>query len=72
MFGWYSLVAPTGTPPEVLARISAEVVKAVKEPEFAEELKVLGTDHVGSTRAELDRFRASETKRIAELVKASG
>jgi tripartite-type tricarboxylate transporter receptor subunit TctC len=72
MFGWYSLVAPTGTPAAVLAKVSTEVAKAVKEPEFAEQLKGLGTDLVGSSRGELDAFRREETKRIAELVKASG
>lgn len=72
MFGWYSLVAPAGTPTAVLEKVSAEVVKAVKEPEFAEQLKGIGTDLVGSTRAELDTFRRNETKRIGELVKASG
>ena len=71
-FGWYSLVAPTGTPNEILAKINAEVVKAVKEPEFGEQLKGLGTEAVRSTRAELDAFRREQTKRISELVKASG
>ena len=72
MFGWYSLVAPAGTPQEVLAKVSAEVVKAVREPEFAEQLKGLGIELVGSTRPELDEFRRDQTKRIGELVKASG
>ena len=72
MIGWYSLVAPTGTPVAVLAKASAEVVKTVKEPEFGEQLRVLGTDVVGGTRADLDAFRLSERKRITELVKASG
>jgi len=72
MFGWYSLVAPAGTPPAVLAKVSAEVVKAVKEPEFNEQLKGLGIEIVGSTRVELDAFRRDQTKRIAELVKAVG
>ena len=72
MIGWYSLVAPTGTPVTVLAKASAEVVKAAKEPEFGEQLKVLGTVVVGGTRADLDAFRRSERKRISELVKASG
>jgi len=72
MIGWYSLVAPTGTPVTVLAKASAEVVKAAKEPEFGEQLKVLGTEVVGGTRADLDAFRRSERKRISELVKASG
>jgi tripartite-type tricarboxylate transporter receptor subunit TctC len=56
----------------VLAKASAEVVKTVKEPEFGEQLRVLGTDVVGGTRADLDAFRRSERKRISELVKASG
>ena len=72
IFGWYSLVAPSGTPQEVLAKISAEVMKAVKEPEFAEQLKGLGIELVGSSRSDLDAFRREQTKRISELVKASG
>ena len=72
MFGWYSIVAPAGVPGAILDKVSAEIVKAVKEPEFTEQLKTLGVDVVGSTRAELDTFRRNERKRITELVKASG
>ena len=72
MYGWYSLVAPTGTPNAILNKVSAEVVQAVKEPAFGERLKSLGVDTVGSTRAELDTWRQNETKRISELVKVSG
>lgn len=72
MMGWYSLVAPTGTPNAVLARASAEVVKAVREPEFGEQLKGIGVDIVGNSRAELDAFRRNERKRISDLVKVSG
>ena len=72
MLGWYSIVAPTGTPQAILNQVSAEIVKAVKEPEFAEQLKGLGIDVVGANRAELDAFRQQQTKRIAGLVKAAG
>jgi len=72
MFGWYSLVAPAGTPQDVLTKVSAEVVKAAKEPAFGEQLKGLGIEIVGSTRAELDAFRADQTRRISELVKSAG
>jgi len=72
MFGWYSLVAPKGTPEDVLAKVSAEVVKVVKEPAFAEKLKALGIEVVGGSRADLDEFRRTERKRITELVKSSG
>lgn len=71
-FGWYSIVAPTGTPQDILAKVNAEMVKAVKEPAFGEQLKGLGIDIIGSSRAELDAFRADQTKRISELVKAAG
>lgn len=71
-YGWYGLVAPSGTPPEVLAKVSAEVMKAVKDPAFGEQLKSLGIEIVGNSRAEMDGFRAEQTKRFVELVKASG
>ncbi|HEV2008326.1 MAG TPA: tripartite tricarboxylate transporter substrate-binding protein [Burkholderiales bacterium] len=70
--GWYSLVAPTGTPETVLAKASGEVAKAVKEPQFGEQLKALGLDLVGSSRSELDAFRRAQSKQISEIVKASG
>jgi tripartite-type tricarboxylate transporter receptor subunit TctC len=71
-FGWYAVVLPTGTPQDILAKVNAEVVKAVKEPQFAEQLKSLGIDLVGNSRAEFDAFRRSETKRMGEIIKASG
>ena len=70
--GWYSVVAPIGTPEAVLAKASAEIAKAVKEPQFGEQLKGLGLDLVGSSRAELDAFRREQTKQIGDIVKAAG
>ncbi len=72
MFGWYSLVAPKGTPNAILAKAGAEVVKAVQQPVFGEKLKVLGIEILPGGRKELDAFRSNERKRITELVKASG
>jgi len=67
-FGWYSIVAPKGTPVAVLDKVSAEIAKAVKEPEFGDVLRVLGIDIVGGSRAELDAFRRSEGKRLSDIV----
>lgn len=72
MFGWYSLVAPKGTPDAILAKASAEVVKAIQQPAFGERLKVLGIETIVGGRKELDAFRSSERKRVTELVKAAG
>jgi tripartite-type tricarboxylate transporter receptor subunit TctC len=72
MTAWYSIVAPRGTPGMVLDVVNTEVVKAARDAQFVERLKNLGIDPVGSTRAELDQFRAQQTKLIRELVKISG
>ena len=70
-FGWYSIIAPIATPAAVLDKVSAEIVRAVKEPEFGEQLKVLGIDIVGGSRAELDAFRRAEAKRMGDIVKTA-
>jgi tripartite-type tricarboxylate transporter receptor subunit TctC len=67
-FGWYSIVAPKATPAAVLDKVSAEIAKAVKEPELGDVLKVLGIDIVAGSRAELDAFRRSEGKRLSDIV----
>jgi tripartite-type tricarboxylate transporter receptor subunit TctC len=72
MFGWYSLVAPKGTPDAVLTKASAEVVRATQQPVFGEKLRVLGIEIIGGGRKELDAFRSNERKRVTELVKAAG
>jgi tripartite-type tricarboxylate transporter receptor subunit TctC len=72
LFGWYSIVAPKGTPAPILDKVSNEIVKAVKEPEFGEHLKALGIEIIGAPRGELDKFRAEQTARIKGLVKTAG
>lgn len=71
-FGWYSVVAPKGTPEPVLAKASAEVVKGITQQSFGERLKVHGIEITAGGRKELDAFRTIERKRFTELVKATG
>jgi tripartite-type tricarboxylate transporter receptor subunit TctC len=72
MIGWYSIVVPKGTPEAIIAKVSAEVQGAVKEPAFGERLRALGVDTVGNSRTEFDAFRRDQRKLITEIVKASG
>lgn len=72
MYGWYSVVAPTGTPTAILNQASAEMVRVMKEPAFGERLRALGIDLVGGDRQVLDKWRADEQRRIREVVKAAG
>ncbi len=70
--GWYSLVAPARTPPAILARLNAEVVKAVKTSELGERLSNLGADPIGSTRQELAAYLPREIEKMRKAVKDSG
>ena len=71
-FGWYSIIAPRGTPSAILNKSSAEIVKAAREPQFGERLKTLGIEVIAGGRKELDDFRREERKRVTQIVKASG
>ena len=71
-WGWYSIVMPKGVPQAIIAKASAEIARIVKDPQFGEQLKGLGLDIVGSTRAELDQFRAEQRRQLTEIVKISG
>jgi len=66
---WVGLFAPAGTPPAVIAKLNAEVKKALDSPEVKERLAALGTDSSPTTPAELDKIVAREVKENAELAK---
>jgi tripartite-type tricarboxylate transporter receptor subunit TctC len=72
MYGWYSIVAPTGTPTAVLNQASAEMVRVMKEPAFGERLRALGVDLVAGDRQVLDKWRSEELQRIRAVVKMAG
>jgi tripartite-type tricarboxylate transporter receptor subunit TctC len=71
-FGWYSIVAPKGTPEAVLAKAEVELVQAARAPAFGERLRTLGIEIIAGGRKELDKFRAEERKRLSQLVKETG
>jgi len=69
---WFVLMAPAGTPPAIVNRMSAEVDKILKKPEVIERFKGLGAEPVGGTPEQLGQFIASETGKWSQVVKASG
>ena len=69
---WVGLFAPAGTPPAVIARLNAEVKKALDSPEVKERLAALGSDASPTTPADLDKIVASEVKENGELAKKAG
>lgn len=69
---WIVLMAPAGTPAEVVARISSEVKRAVNDPAVRAQLEAQGATVVGSTPAETASFQQAELKKFQRAVQLSG
>src|SRR5262252_2785996 len=66
---WYALVAPAGTPPAVIERLHAEIVRALAEPEVREKIEGLGAEPVGNSPeafAAMQRAEAARWSRVAK------
>ena len=66
---WYGIVAPAGTPPEILDRLSAEIGKAIATPEVQKKFLSLGISPGTESRAEFGKRIATEHARFGELFK---
>jgi tripartite-type tricarboxylate transporter receptor subunit TctC len=70
--GWLGLMAPAGTPADIVARVNREVVDLLEGREMAELIRDKGSEPAPSTPAEFDAFVASEIEKWGAAVKASG
>ena len=69
---WFGLLAPAGTPADVVSRVQQETAKALATPAMKERLLAQGAIPSGMTAAEFVRFIDAETRKWAKVVKASG
>ncbi|MDX3906571.1 MAG: tripartite tricarboxylate transporter substrate binding protein [Pigmentiphaga sp.] len=67
-----SLVAPPGTPPAIVDRLSAAVAEAMRDPAVIDRLTQLCAEPLGTTPAEHARYLGEERKRWAEVIRAAG
>jgi tripartite-type tricarboxylate transporter receptor subunit TctC len=68
---WYGLVAPAGTPAEIVARLNAEATQALKTQEMAEKLATDGAEPVGSTPAQFAAHIKNELAKWANVARAA-
>jgi tripartite-type tricarboxylate transporter receptor subunit TctC len=69
---WHGLVAPAGTPPEIIAALHRATVEALNDPATRKALGDLGVDIVGSSPAEFAAYIKAEIPKWSAVVKAAG
>ena len=69
---WHGLVAPAGTPPDVIAKLHDAAIKALHDAGVQASLARLGVDIVGDTPEQFDAYIKAEIPKWTAIVKASG
>jgi tripartite-type tricarboxylate transporter receptor subunit TctC len=69
---WYGILTTTGTPKEIVARLHAELVKALTSTELKERLTSAGIEPMSSTPEQFAAFIKSENARFARVIKDAG
>ena len=69
---WFGILAPAGTPKEIINKLQSEIARSLASPAVKEKLVGQGADPVGNTPEQFAAFIQSETKKWALVVKASG
>lgn len=72
MVVWFGLLAPKGTPDDVIQKLNASMNKVLADPAYRERLASMGVTPMPSTPAEFSSFMKNETERWGEVVKKSG
>ena len=69
---WFAILAPAGTPKDIIARLNAEVLKAVGDPEVRHKLEDLGFSVRGTSPAELGGLTREQLAKYARVIKEMG
>ena len=69
---WHGMLAPAKLPPAILAKLSGEVQRAIKEPKIRERILAIDLEPIGGTPEAYRQLVVSNIKRFAELVKLAG
>jgi tripartite-type tricarboxylate transporter receptor subunit TctC len=70
--GWFGLVAPAGTPPDIIGKLNAAFVKALSDPAAIEKIRVLGAEPAPSSPEAFAQFIQSESAKWGKLIAEAG
>lgn len=68
-YNWQGIIAPKGTPPEIVARLSKEINDILKEPDVRDLIVSSASEVAGGTPEEFAAFIRSETRKWAEVIR---
>jgi tripartite-type tricarboxylate transporter receptor subunit TctC len=66
---WFGVLAPTATPKPVVARLSEEMIKIIRSPEFAKRMAEIGAEPIGNTPEQMAALIRDDTEKYGKLVK---
>jgi tripartite-type tricarboxylate transporter receptor subunit TctC len=69
---WLALLAPAGTPPEIVNKLNAEIAKVIKDPELRKAFDAAGVEPDPSTPQAMSDYMAQEMARWGKVVKEAG
>ena len=69
---WYGILAPAGTPQEIVRRLNAEINRILRLPAVRERLTALGAEPTGGTPEQFSETIKADTARWAQVVRAAG
>jgi tripartite-type tricarboxylate transporter receptor subunit TctC len=69
---WYGFLAPAKTPREIVTKLHAEIMKALKLPEVQERMASLGAEPIGNTPAQFDEQIRRDLAKWGKVVQAAG
>jgi len=69
---WFAIYAPAKTPKEIVAKLNAEINRALNQPNVKSEFTRQGFDVDNKTPEEFTRYMTEETVKWTKLIKAAG
>ncbi len=70
--GWFGVVAPAGTPREVVAKLNEAIVSGLRDPVLRDRMRAIGAEPVPTTPEEFGQFIRSEIAKWAKVIAQSG
>ena len=65
--GWFGIVAPKATPPDIIAKLSAAVIAALKDPEVARRIRTVGMEPTPTTPEGLSAYLEGDIAKAAKV-----